>query len=274
MMTDNIEDYKYVLGQDPGVTTGIAMVRYTDDTAPELVYLTQLPKGIKGFFDFFEGSQPTENVTIVSESFVNRPGIKSPDVTPLRIEGVQYTLWGDEVVYQTPDMKSLVPDQVLKDNNLWTPGKRHQMDALIHVLVYLRNEGHQPTLKALSGESDALAEKGEAQEKSLPSAAELAEKMSATGVSVEEAAEAIQRLMQAFSEMYNGGEPVREDPPEQEEQQQQEGQGGGEAGEGEAESEPTGTGGAGQEFEVDEPDPEGERRKRRLNGSFIGFDED
>lgn len=270
-MTNDIplEDYSYVLGNDPGGTSGIAMLRYTETTPAELVYLSQLPHGMKGYFDFFEGSHPTENVTIVSESFVNRPGIKSPDVTPLRIEGIQYSLWGDEVEYQTPDMKSLVPDQVLKDNNLWTPGKRHQMDALIHALVWLRNHGHQPTLEALSGKAEQpLAEPGEAKEKTLPDPSAAVDEL---GEAAEDATEALAKFMAAFSEMYGGDEPERQDPPEQE--QQQEGQG--ETSEGESEGEPTGSGGAGEEM-VDVPDPEveGQRRKRVLNGSFIGFDED
>jgi hypothetical protein len=272
-MTDEIplEDYAYVLGNDPGQTTGIAMLRYTEDTPAELVYLSQLPQGMKGYFDFFEGSRPTDNVTIVSESFVNRPGIKSPDVTPLRIEGIQYSIWGDEVEYQTPDMKALVPDQVLKDNNLWTPGKRHQMDALIHALVWLRNQGHKPTLEALSGKAEQpIAEPGEAKEKTLPGPTAIQE----VGEAAEDATAALEKFMAAFSEMYGGDEPERQDPPEQ---KQQEGQGEGEAGEadGEAEGEPTGSGGAGQEMdEVPDPELDGQRRRRVLNGSFIGFDED
>jgi len=272
-MTDEMGEYQYVLGNDPGGTTGIAMLRYTETTAPELVYLSQLPQGMKGYFDFFEGSRPTDNVTIVSESFVNRQSVKNPDVTPLRIEGIQYSLWGDEVEYQTPDMKALVPDQVLKDNNLWTPGHRHQMDALIHALVWLRNQGHKPTLEALSGKAEQpIAEPGEAKEKTLP---EKVAEFGEAAQSAEEALADLEKVMKAFSEMFGGDEPERQNPPEQE---QQEGQGEAEAAEGggeaDGEGEASGSGGAGIEFEVDEPEPEGQRRKRTLNGSFSGFDED
>lgn len=163
-----VDPYKYVLGMDPGGTTGLALLRYSDTTLPELVYLYQVPDGRYGFESFFRGSLLAENVDVASEQWVERE-VKGSDREPIYIEGVMYALWRDNgVTYQTPDMKQLVPDQWLKDNNLWVPGKRHAMDALIHAIIWLRNNDHIPTLKNLAGEpGDKIAQPGEAQGKDI-----------------------------------------------------------------------------------------------------------
>lgn len=280
------EDYKYVLAMDPGGTTGIAMLRYTDETAPELIYLHQQEKGLAGFYDFFHGTQPNEQVTIVSESFTIREGVHGADVTPLRIEGAQYVYWGDEVVYQDPAMKSMVKDEWLKSQNLWTPGKRHQMDALIHAFVYLRNEMHTPTLKSMSGDAEKpIAEPGEAQNAQLTED-ELDQK------DLAQAAVEIEKAWDAFDQMFGGerDEQAEEEQSKAEQAQakgrpqpgegteggegEAEGEAQGEAGEGESDGEPTGGGGRGKEFEVDYTDILGGTRKRQLNGAFTGYHDD
>lgn len=296
-------DYKYVLAMDPGGTTGIAMLRYTDDTQPELIYLHQQEKGVAGFYDFFHGTKPNDDVTIVSESFTIREGVHGADVTPLRIEGMQYEYWQDEVVYQDPSMKSMVSDGWLKSQNLWTPGKRHQMDALIHAFVYLRNEMHRPTLESMSGRSETpIAEPGEAQsaqlEDSFDGSAAQVEGAQETFDETEltEAEKEILKAMAVFEQMF-GGEYEQEQQSKAEaaaeagRPQPAEGSEGAESGEGEGEEadgeggdtggeygegEPTGSGGRGKE--LDKPDEPtlvfGERRKRSLNGAFTGFDEE
>lgn len=163
--------YKYVIGQDPGGTTGVAVLRYTDNTPPELVYLHQIPDGREGFFYFFVGTDVGEGTDCVSvsEKWETREGIHSANLEPVYIEGVQYAIWIDQTIYQSPRVKNMVGDEFLKANNLWTEGKRHQMDALLHALYYLRSIGHEPTLEALAGEAaEPLAEPGEADEKTLP----------------------------------------------------------------------------------------------------------
>lgn len=290
-MTDEL-NYKYVLGIDPGGTTGIAMLRYTDETAPELIYLHQQKDGVEGFYKFFHGTQPVEEVTIVSESFTIREGVHGADVTPLKIEGMQYVYWGDEVVYQEPSMKSLVPDAWLKEQNLWTPGHRHQMDGLIHAFVYLRNEMHEPTLKALSGDAEqTIAEPGEAENAQLQME-RITEAVEQAAKSVEELAKEVEKTMAAMEQLYGGegseheeqlspaeaamaqGRPQPGDGDGEPSEGEGEGSGEGQA-EGESDGEPTGSGGNGGESEVHEPVVlSGTRRKRTLNGAFTGFDED
>lgn len=278
-------EYKYVLGQDPGGTTGIAMLRYTDDTKPELIYLHQIKNGRAGYFQWFEGSEPSYNLTIVSEKWETREGIHSADLEPVYIEGIQYALWQNEIEYQTPDMKSLVPDEFLKKNNLWTPGKRHQMDALIHALVYLRNSGHRPTLEALTGKGDEpIAEKGEAE------AAQVAEAMNELGEAADEAQEALEKLLQAFMDTIDAQES--EDGPGDGDEAED---GAGEPGEGEPGGTPVAVPGSGPGDGRDEPgtgpgknqtgehdkhnammtkDNSTGKRKRALNGAFVGFDDE
>lgn len=153
------DPFMYILGLDPGGTTGVAMLRIdtTDDKInPELVYLHQIADGRYGFKDWFLGSKVNPKLIIVSEKWKER-NVKGANREPQYIEGSMHMLWDDDnIVYQYPDQKELIPDEWLKENNLWTPDKRHQMDALKHAFAYLRNEEHSATLESLSnmGEPD------------------------------------------------------------------------------------------------------------------------
>lgn len=152
MAIDKSEENKdqYVLAFDPGGTTGMALLRYNDNEVV-LSLLGQIEDAHMGFYDNLVGvpggfGTPT---SIVSEQWVEH-GIKGVDRTPLVIEGIQYAFWPDQVAYQTPDMKQMVPDDLLKEIGAWTEGKPHQMDALRHALIWLRNQKHQPTLECLA----------------------------------------------------------------------------------------------------------------------------
>lgn len=230
-------DWQYVIAQDPGGTTGVAVLRYTENTQPELVYLHQIEEGRKGFYEFFFGSwvgEGTSNVS-VSEQWETREGVFGANLEPVHIEGIQYAIWADQTVYQSPKVKPMVGDEFLKANNLWTEGKRHQMDALLHAIYYLRSIGHEPTLKALAGESETpLAEPGEADEKTLDP----------DKVGDDDNATSIMATPAKF-------QPGDDD-------------GGDEAGSG-------GLGASG--YEDDETRPDGEN-KRTLNGAFMGFDDE
>lgn len=245
---DEIE-YKYVIGQDPGGTSGVAVLRYTDNTAPELIFLHQIPDGREGFFYFFIGTEVGEgtNFTSVSEKWETREGVHGANLEPVYIEGVQYAIWVDQTVYQSPSVKPMVGDEFLKQQNLWTEGKRHQMDALLHALYYLRSIGHKPTLEKMSGEDpEPIAQPGEADEKTLPQpggsepGGEGGEQGDGAGDPGDGFAEAMRKLA---------------------EQARQEG-----------DAEPNGAGSAhgyGIDNRVGPAKP-----KRTLNGAFMGFDED
>lgn len=248
MSFDDIEEYKYVIGQDPGETTGVAALRYTDSTVPELIYLTQIPNGHEGYLDWFEGSIVSDDLDYVSECWVEH-NVRGANREPIRIEGVQYALWRDDITYQEPKMKQLISDNFLKDQNCWTPGMPHQMDGLRHALIFLRNNNHQPTLELLAGmrPDETIAQPGEAGEKSIDggeggeAAAEALEAMQEMGAQLSPLQEAMQELMR--------GALSDEEPN----------------GSGEGDGKDPGYG-------VDTSTPEGDRKRREIGGTFAGWE--
>ena len=217
------EKYAYVLGLDPGGTTGVAMMRVDmeDETVlPELVFLDQVADGLEGFKTYFQSAVLNGKYIIVSEKWKER-NIKGADRTPQYIEGAMHMLWGNENInYQYPDVKQLIPDSYLKEQELWTEGHRHQMDALIHVLVFLRNQGHEALIESLAGqrpdekiqtmpgagdtpsESEDGEEAGEG-EGGTPTLADLLEGIAqqmvkALGEAAEDAGEAMNDLAEAY----------------------------------------------------------------------------
>lgn len=259
-----VDPYLYVIGMDPGGTTGVACLRLLFDTdvettiqtaQPELGYLHQIADGRYGFKDFFGGSVIAHNVIIVSEKWKER-NVKGADREPQYIEGGIHMLWGDEnVVWQYPDQKELIPDQWLKDNNLWTEGKRHQMDALKHAFAYLRNNGNSATLNSLSGQGDGdpMAQPGDADSAQLGEPQEGAGQPNMTEVmeGLTEAAQDAAEAMEDFAEAF--GEPADAD-------------------DGEGWGEPLGSG--------DDTTPHGHgegeedkrnRSRREVNGAFAGY---
>lgn len=151
-LTMTSESVQYIIGLDPGGTTGYARISYSDNEPFELLELQQINGGLPGFHHAFKWSGSTDHFTIVSEKWVefNKAGV---DRTPMYIEGYMYSLWQDKIKYQEPKIKQVViTDDYLKENGLWVPGKRHQMDALIHALHYLATKiQHKPTLETLGG---------------------------------------------------------------------------------------------------------------------------
>lgn len=213
------DPHVYIMALDPGGTTGVAMLRIDtrdDKINPELIYLHQITDGRYGFKEWFYGSTVQPNVVIVSEKWRERH-IKGADREPIYIEGSMHMLWGDEnIEYQYPDVKELIPDQWLKDNNLWTEGKRHQMDALKHAFAYLRNEEHSATVESLSGEGDGepMAQPGQAENAQLDpsqgsagsSAEAMAEAMEQLGEAAEGTGQAVAQLLEElkpYEETYN-----------------------------------------------------------------------
>lgn len=289
VIDDVIDDHKYILGLDPGGTTGVAMIRYTDDELPELIYLHQITAGMPGYFSWFTGTRVGwgTNVTAVSEQWVEHDK-KGVDRTPIHIEGVQYAQWGDDMVYQTPDTKQLIPDSFLKEQNLWTPNRRHQMDALIHALAYLRNLGHKPLIEALTNRTEqTIAQPGEVEAKELG-------EFEARPGSLQAAIDAFEQQEAEEAEAGEDGEDGSGD--EGDDAEGQEGAGDGQPGDGEGQGsqtiivqvqsrdygdgKPSGPGGGNEEHPeevpqgISVPDVSKPKAKRTLNGVFIGFLDD
>lgn len=253
-----VDPYVYVIALDPGGTTGVACLRLLDDgtgnpiqdAKPELGYLHQIEDGRRGFKTFFNGSEIGGNIIMVSEKWKER-NIKGADREPQYIEGGIHMLWDeDNVVWQYPDQKELIPDEWLKEQNLWTEGKRHQMDALKHAFAYLRNEGNSATLESLSGMADeTMAQPGEAD------GAQLGDQ-GGSGEPGEGGEPAPSKSMaEAMSELAEAAQEAAED------EGATPGEGEGEGGAGEA-----APGGYGSD-----PEDKRNRSRREVNGAFAGY---
>lgn len=163
-----IQNPKLILSLDPGKQTGIAAAVYGDNHPYELLNVWQISDGVTGFINWWktigtplirkhewEWLQPTQ---IVSEKFILRNNAFVADTEPLLIEGALQALWSLPVTWQQRSDKTLVPDNILRENGLWHTGKqvgwkdaRDTNDAIIHAMAYLKKNKHIPTLQKYWG---------------------------------------------------------------------------------------------------------------------------
>lgn len=223
----------YVIGLDPGGTTGLAILSIdTEDkkAVPQLIFLDEIPDAQYGFYDYFHNFYINPMNTVVASEVWIEHNKKGADRTPIRIEGVMHALWDDRnVTWQGADQKSRVTDEQLKEWGLWVEGKRHEMDALKHAIIWLLDQQHEGAAGAVSGEGEPMEGDGEAVEGD------------GSGLSEEARAE-LAELARQMAEKHN------------------------------AEQEANGGGGMGEAFEGKEEDPKGKRRERELDGAFMGFE--
>jgi hypothetical protein len=157
---------------DPGTTTGYVLAEFTPDTFPEILDKREVPGALEGA-DALASQVGIGGIdVIVCERFRMTPRARTDiQVEPKRIEGAIYA-WCKPVVWQYPEAMLLAgaghgspsrnktaADNVLRGLGLWTlPSEvdNHQdandiNAAMKHLIAYLRNIGHQPTLDALHG---------------------------------------------------------------------------------------------------------------------------
>jgi hypothetical protein len=164
----------YYMAIDPGKATGVAIGRVTDERAMDVIYTAIIPGGAKGLIDWLELTRDGKNITeldcmayfpgeydnidyhldVICETFQLRGGRFTPDLEPLRIEGVLMDRFGSVVHWQAPADKSLVGDAFLKENDLWLTGRdvshedgRDANDALLHLFAFAMKLRHMPTLE-------------------------------------------------------------------------------------------------------------------------------
>lgn len=164
----------YYMAVDPGKATGVAIGRLSDNDPLEVIYTAIIQGGVYGFIDWLEevkdGKAITEmdcmtkypkqyweidyHLDVVCETFQLRNNQFAANLEPLRIEGVIIDRFGSVVHWQNPSDKSMVGDQFLKDNDLWTTGNkmghtdgRDANDALLHLFAHTMRIKHLPTLK-------------------------------------------------------------------------------------------------------------------------------
>lgn len=178
----------YLLGIDPGMSTGIVLGEYTNETLFEVIEKWQVERGIHGWLAWKDSHiggtgriwrwPNGENddgifyrdVIKICEKFVPRPmarSFKLDEVEPIRIEGsVQDTF--RSVVWQRPPMMVLAEgdtpserfrasNDVLRRLGLWSTGSQvgckdanDVNSAMKHIVAYLRSQDHQPTLEEMT----------------------------------------------------------------------------------------------------------------------------
>ena len=145
-----------ILGIDPGGTTGLALISVDNVSAPNLIWQKQIAGGLEGFLNFhWDELLDTDIDLVVCESFTLREGVHGVDLSPTYIIGALEALYPlMPIVYQAPKLKPLCDDTRLKKMGLYTPARGHAMDAVRHVMVYLRNTKHMPTLELGWGDNE------------------------------------------------------------------------------------------------------------------------
>lgn len=141
---------------DPGTTTGVCMLEVTGDMIHE-PYFTQI-KPINQVAEFIRDMLGPGLDTIVLETFhigdkthgASRQGLQDALnlIGWINIEFGSIYHMRTKVVHQSPSLGKSVSDDILKSLGWYTPGKRHQNDAGLHMVRYLLNQQH-PTMRKL-----------------------------------------------------------------------------------------------------------------------------
>lgn len=159
---------------DGGVSTGIALVSYSDTEPLKVEQVWQVGNGVRGFLDWFidadfEGHVP---YTVYSEKFTPRQSLTLAASTPLVIEGAMIALGliptydEDPSRYQHPAAQYFTGGTSLADkkkrSNAWLKehgfyftskdvGQKDADDcrsAVRHAIAHRRKQKHLPTLNA------------------------------------------------------------------------------------------------------------------------------
>lgn len=169
---------KCVLSIDPGVSTGIALIRYAPDDPPTLEGAWQFGGGVAGLIDWYHDHE-TGGCTVIAEKFAARNtrgfSYTTASLEPLRGEGALIALGlmpdytPKEKRWTDPKLQYLVGGEdladkkkrqhkFLKDNGFYKTGKDFGTpdaddfrSAASHGLAYLARElHHKPTFELLS----------------------------------------------------------------------------------------------------------------------------
>lgn len=156
---------------DPGMTTGLVIAEFLPHIGPHITGKHEIPGGLDGMDHWAEQVGVGGIDITVCEKFRMTPRARTAvQVEPLRIEGSVHA-WCKPVVWQYPDAMLIggmhgspsankrAADDVLRRMGLWTlpsevenhPDANDINSAMKHLVAYLRNTGHQPTLDALHG---------------------------------------------------------------------------------------------------------------------------
>lgn len=154
----------YVLGIDPGLTTGVALLEIPDNAPARADLLDEISGGTEGFLTWWSGSlRGYEHDQVVCESFALDGRTPKPDLTPVEIIGALKVLClppshketHRRLRFQTNTQgKHLMTNEVLKRAGYypkrWEVKGGHSTDALRHALTYVvKTLKHRPTIELL-----------------------------------------------------------------------------------------------------------------------------
>lgn len=146
----------YIIGYDPGFTTGVALGHYSENMPLKIIdsWNATFEQLSVSFHEYGAGFPL---LTAIVEKFKLSSGNRyTADLTGVQVEGLLRHYYSD-IVWQDRSDKSVISDQVLKDNGYWVDKKmsnwvdgRDQNDAIIHMLVWLMRNGHLPTISMIN----------------------------------------------------------------------------------------------------------------------------
>lgn len=146
----------YVLGIDPGGTTGLARLWLPDDAPADVVSMQEVAGGVEGFIEWLESRGWGLNSRTVCESFVLDGRTPKPDLNAVEIIGIlKYVVASGKLVFQTNTQgKHLMTNEVLKRAGYYPKRGEvkggHSTDALRHALNYVvKTLKHKPTIEKL-----------------------------------------------------------------------------------------------------------------------------
>ena len=135
---------------DPGTTTGVCMLEVTGNYIHD-PFMTQL-KPIQRVAEFIRDMLGPGVDTIALETFhigdkthgASRAGLEDALnlIGWINIEFGSIYHMNTKVVHQSPSLGKTIDDAILKAIGWYTPGKRHQNDAGLHMVRYLLNQKH------------------------------------------------------------------------------------------------------------------------------------
>lgn len=176
---------KYILSIDPGLSSGVALLKYTDETAPELVQAWQFGGGAETL-DYWVDTPRlplrlvgsgvygasgvlryrSESLTTIAEKFNARNtgsfSYTTSSLEPLRCEGVLLAHSLPDTYVQPPQQyvfggkdkadKKKRQHRFLKESGFYRTGKDLDApdaddfrSACAHALAYMMRTGHKPT---------------------------------------------------------------------------------------------------------------------------------
>lgn len=167
---------KYLLSIDPGLSSGLALLKYDDDTEPELGAAWQFGGGAEPLNDWIVDQWPlieysSQSVAVIAEKFNARNtgsfSYTTSSLEPLRCEGVLVAHGLPDTYVQPPQQyfaggkgkadKKKRQHAALKDMGYYVTGTMVDSadaddvrSAISHGLAYLSRTGHRPTYTMLS----------------------------------------------------------------------------------------------------------------------------